>query len=260
MIALYFSPKGRGNHASALLFCTRENRLAFNQKYVKMYTMDDNNVVKKDPFGPSPMSQVYGYKDESGGSGHQGSPDGKRVSHTPFSFIWELSKIIIIALVIVVPIRYFIFQPFIVKGESMVPNFQSGDYLIVDEVSYKLSDPKRGDVVVLRYPLDNSQRFIKRIVALPGETLDIENGKVTITKDGQSVALDEKKYLPASLITEGDVHVTLGDDKYFVLGDNRQFSYDSRRWGVLPREDIVGKAFFRVFPISTMSLINRPNY
>src|SRR3990167_10287745 len=93
--------------------------------------------------------------------------------------VWEFVQVIIIAAIIVLPIRYFVFQPFIVKGDSMVPNFHSGDYLIVDEISYRFSDVKRGDVVVLKYPLDASQRFIKRVVGLPGETLDIKNGKVT---------------------------------------------------------------------------------
>src|SRR3989344_8104354 len=150
---------------------------------------------------------------------------------------WEFIKIIIIALIIVLPIRYFLFQPFIVKGDSMVPNFHSGDYLIVDEISYRFSDPKRGDVVVLKYPLDASQRFIKRVIGLPGETIEIKNGTVTITKNGQNILLDEN-YLPDSLTTDGTVHIDLATEQYFVLGDNRPFSYDSRRWGALGKEDI----------------------
>ncbi len=176
------------------------------------------------------------------------------------SFIWEFLKIIIIAAIIVFPVRYFLFQPFIVKGESMVPNLQSGDYLIVDEISYRIGNPQRGDIVVLKYPLDTTQRFIKRIIGLPGETVEIKNGKITILKDSKNLILDEKKYLPSLLNTDGDVNVTLGTGKYFVLGDNRQFSYDSRRWGILPREDIIGRAVFRVFPISTMSYIAEPSY
>src|SRR5437773_2899227 len=87
-----------------------------------------------------------------------------------FSATWELLKVLIIAAIIVLPIRYFIFQPFIVKGDSMIPNFHSGDYLIVDELSYHLTNPQRGEVVVLKYPLDMTQRFIKRVIGLPGET------------------------------------------------------------------------------------------
>ncbi|MDO8530013.1 MAG: signal peptidase I [bacterium] len=173
---------------------------------------------------------------------------------------WDFVKIIIIAALIVLPIRYFIFQPFIVKGESMVPNFHSGDYLIIDEISYAFGNPQRGDVVVLKYPLDPSQRFIKRIVGLPGETVQVKDGMITISKDGNTFVLDEKKYLPDLASTDGDVNLTLGEDKYFVLGDNRQFSYDSRRWGALPEKDIIGKALFRVFPIKQISLFVAPAY
>lgn len=175
---------------------------------------------------------------------------------------WEIAKIIIIAALIVLPIRYFLFQPFIVKGESMIPNFHENDYLIVDEISYRLGDPQRGDVVVLKYPLDATQRFIKRIVGLPGETVEIKDGKVFITtRIGELIALDESDYLASSVATtDGSAKLVLGEEKYFVLGDNRQFSYDSRRWGSLPKEDIVGKAVFRVFPLSDMSFVKDPTY
>lgn len=183
-----------------------------------------------------------------------------KVPNRYLSTIWEFLKIVIIAVVIVLPIRYFLFQPFIVKGESMVPNFQSGDYLIVDEISYRIKGFRRGDVVVLKYPLDLSQRFIKRIIGLPGETIEIKDGEITISKDGKSLTLNEKKYLPKLLTTDGNVHTTLSSDQYFVLGDNRQFSYDSRRWGALPKEDIIGRALFRILPIQTMSYIAEPSY
>ncbi|KKP43677.1 MAG: Signal peptidase I [Parcubacteria group bacterium GW2011_GWA2_33_14] len=176
------------------------------------------------------------------------------------SFVWEFLKIVIIAAVIVLPIRYFLFQPFIVKGDSMVPNLQSGNYLIIDEISYRFKEPNRGDVVVLNYPLDNTQRFIKRIIGLPGEVVEIKNGKVTISKNGEKIVLDETSYLPEDLMTDGNVYITLKDSQYFVLGDNRQFSYDSRKWGILPKEDIIGKAAIRLFPITSVSFINSPNY
>lgn len=199
--------------------------------------------------------------------GTQTNQDLKNTNSKPkgikkYAFLaWEFLKIIIIVLIIVLPIRYFLFQPFIVKGESMVPNFQSGDYLIVDEISYRFSNPKRGDVVVLKYPIDTTQRFIKRIIGLPGEAIEIKGGKVIIiSSDGENLMLDESKYLPQLKDTEGNVKVTLGDDKYFVLGDNRQFSYDSRRWGVLPREDIIGRAIFRLYPISSISYLPEPAY
>src|SRR3989344_3549579 len=135
-----------------------------------------------------------------------------------------------------------------------------GNYLIIDEISYRFKEPNRGDVVVLNYPLDNTQRFIKRIIGLPGEVVEIKNGKVTISKNGEKIVLDETSYLPEDLMTDGNVYITLKDSQYFVLGDNRQFSYDSRKWGILPKEDIIGKAAIRLFPITSVSFINSPNY
>ncbi len=126
---------------------------------------------------------------------------------------WEFVKIIIIALIIVLPIRYFLFQPFIVRGDSMVPNFHTGDYLIVDEISYRFKQFERGDVVVLKFPLDTSQRFIKRVIGLPGETVEVKDGRVTIIKDGASTLLDERKYLPDPLMTNREISIALGKDK-----------------------------------------------
>jgi len=177
-------------------------------------------------------------------------------------FAWELFKIAVIAFVIVAPIRYFLFQPFIVNGESMQPNFKSGDYLIIDEISYRFSEPQRGDVVVFKtdfIPNYYGQRFIKRIIGLPGETINIANGQVQIVKDEKTVVLDEK-YLPTDLKTYPDVKTNLKSDEYFVLGDNRQYSYDSRFWGVVPKKDIIGKAFLRIFPVAALSQISNPAY
>jgi len=176
-----------------------------------------------------------------------------------FSFVWELAKIALIALVIVAPIRYFLFQPFIVKGESMSPNFESGDYLIVDEISYRFSEPQRGDVIVFNYPKDTTQRFIKRIIGLPGETVNVSNGEVKITSNDAETVLDET-YLPNNLKTYGDVNIVLAVDEFFVLGDNREYPFDSRAWGIVPRKDIIGKALLRIFPMAALSHITAPNY
>lgn len=175
------------------------------------------------------------------------------------SFAWEVFKIAILALVIVLPIRYFLFQPFIVKGESMDPNFQSGDYLIVDEITYRFSEPQRGDVIVFKYPKDTTQKFIKRVIGLPGEKLLVKDGQITITQGDKNFVLIEK-YLPENLKTYGDVEVTLGPDEFFVLGDNREYSYDSRAWGKVPRQDIIGKAFLRIFPLAALSQIPKIAY
>jgi signal peptidase I len=175
------------------------------------------------------------------------------------SFAWELAKIALIALVIVLPIRYFLFQPFIVKGESMAPNFENGDYLIVDEISYRFSGPQRGDVVVFNYPKDKTQRFIKRVIGLPGETMQVEDGNINII-NGQELFQLNENYLPEDLKTYGDITLSLSADEYFVLGDNRDHSFDSRAWGVVPKKDIIGKAFLRIFPITSLSSISQPAY
>jgi len=175
-------------------------------------------------------------------------------------FIWEIVKIVIIALLIVVPIRYFIFQPFFVKGQSMEPNFSSGDYLIVDEITYRFRPPQRGEVVVFKYPDDPSQRYIKRIIGLPGETIEIEEGKVIIYNKEGGRMLEESGYLSSSVFTSGNLRLTLGGNEYFVLGDNRIASADSRRWGPLPQENIVGRALIRVWPFVVFAKIEAPNY
>jgi len=176
------------------------------------------------------------------------------------SFTWETAKIIIIALLIVVPIRYFVFQPFFVKGQSMDPNFENGDYLIVDELSYKFRSPERGEVVVFKYPNDTSQRYIKRIIGLPEETVEIQGGKIIISNSKGREVLDEKRYLPSSVLTVGDANVTLGPKEYFVLGDNRLASSDSRRWGLLPADDIIGRVLLRAWPLSSLTAFSAPNY
>ena len=176
-----------------------------------------------------------------------------------FSFIWETAKIIIIALLIVAPVRYFVFQPFFVKGQSMDPNFENGDYLIVDELSYKFRAPERGEVVVFKYPNDPSQRYIKRIIGLPGETVEIQNGKIMISKAGEKITLDEK-YLSPSNLTLGDTSAVLGAKDYFVLGDNRLASSDSRRWGALPEKNIIGRVFLRAWPLFELTAFGAPDY
>ncbi len=184
--------------------------------------------------------------------------------------VWDFLKIVLIALVIIVPIRYFVFQPFIVSGSSMEPNFQNGEYLIIDELSYHFKDPKRGEVVVMRYPRDDKQYFIKRIIGLPGEKVKIADGKVTIFNEDNpgGVTLNES-YLPNQgltyphdmvLIGESKVLI-LGNDEYFMMGDNRLASSDSRDWGPLERKDMVGKVFVRVLPLNEFKLFTgRPQY
>lgn len=176
------------------------------------------------------------------------------------SFFWEILKIIIIALVIVVPIRYFLFQPFIVRGASMEPSFHSGDYLIIDEISYRFWQPQRGEVIVFKYPKAPSQRYIKRIIGLPGEIIEIKEGQIFVSRDNETQVLDESFYFPEPLITPGNISMSLTENEYFVLGDNRAFSSDSRHWGSLAGEYIIGRAFFRAWPPQAFAKIAIPLY
>lgn len=160
----------------------------------------------------------------------------------------EILHFAAIALLIVLPVRWFIAQPFIVSGASMEDTFHNNEYLIVDQLSYRLDDPKRGDVIVFRYPRDHSKFFIKRVIGLPGETVVIDGQSVTIinAEHPEGLKLSE----PYAAIGEKDnqTRQTLAENEYFVLGDNRDHSSDSRVWGVLKRDEIVGRAFLRLFP------------
>lgn len=167
----------------------------------------------------------------------------------------EIIRFSIIALIIVVPISMFVAQPFIVSGASMEETFQSGEYLIVDQVSYHLHDPARGDVIVFRYPKDPSKYFIKRIIGLPGDTVKIEGSTVTIVNEQNpnGFVIDEpyiKSMSPDNHLTE-----KLGAREYFVMGDNRDRSSDSRAWGILTEDRIIGKAFLRLFPPSALDVM-----
>ena len=170
------------------------------------------------------------------------------------SSLLDTIKFIVLALIIVTPIRMFIAQPFIVSGSSMDPTFATGQYLIVDELSYHLGDPKRGDVIILRYPNDTKKFFIKRVIGLPHETVEIQNGTVTIknTEHPEGFAMSEPyiKYTKNDTMTK-----MLGEGEYFVMGDNRAASSDSRYWGVVPRDLVVGRALVRLLPIASAAVL-----
>ncbi len=177
------------------------------------------------------------------------------VRHSFSTEVLETIRFIIIALIIVVPIRLFIAQPFIVSGASMDPTFASGQYLIVDELSYRLGDPVRGDVIVFKYPRNPKQYFIKRLIGLPGETVTInEKGIVTIQDSKGTVIITMNE--PYVKFTKADSLTTiLGSGEYFMAGDNRAGSFDSRDWGAVPRENIIGRAFIRLLPLPTIDFL-----
>lgn len=194
---------------------------------------------------------VFSHQEPPTDTSHTENVDSVRKEHP----LAEIVRFSIIAILIVIPIRMFIAQPFIVSGASMDETFESGQYLIVDQVSYYFEEPSRGDVIIFRYPRDPSKFFIKRIIGLPGDTVTIENSVVTITntEHPDGFVLDEPyiaSMQPAPKMTE-----ILGDREYFVMGDNRDQSSDSRSWGVLQEERIVGRALLRLFPPSVVDYL-----
>lgn len=186
---------------------------------------------------------------------------GDQVKGQIKEFFWETIKVIIISLVIIIPVRYFLIQPFYVKGASMEPNFYDHEYLIIDEISYRLDKPQRGDVVVFRPPNNPSQFYIKRIIGLPGETIKIEQGKIIIInpENPQGFRLSEQIYLPNTQ-TQGSQQVTLGPDQYYLLGDNRSSSLDSRIFGPVKKDNIIGRVWIRGWPFSRITVFNDQSY
>lgn len=169
--------------------------------------------------------------------------------------LMESFRFALIAILIIVPIRLFIAQPFIVSGASMDETFSDGQYLIVDQLTYYFNDPSRGDVVIFRYPRDPSQHFIKRVIGLPGDTITIKDTVVTITNEEHptGITIDEPyitEMSPAAPFTK-----ILEEGQYFVMGDNRDHSSDSRAWGILPEERIVGRAWLRLIPPSNIGYL-----
>ncbi len=173
-----------------------------------------------------------------------------------FRWIFDLIKSVAIALIIVIPIRMFIFQPFIVRGESMHPNFENNDYIIVDQISYRFKEPVRGEIVIFYLKDNPNQRFIKRIIGLPGEEIEIKNNQVIISNNG----VLKESYIPSSYETISDKIISLGENEYFVLGDNRPASYDSRRFGLITKENIIGRALINISFFKSVSLIRLPEY
>lgn len=176
-------------------------------------------------------------------------------------FIWEIAKVVLISLAIIVPIRYFLFQPFFVRGASMEPNLLNGDYLIIDEISYRFNQPERGDIVVFRFPDDPKQFFIKRIIALPGETVELAKDKIIIrSAERPSGFVLEESYLEEGQLTVGTLRMRLDDNEYFVMGDNRIQSSDSRRWGAVNESFIIGKAILRAWPFGEFGTLEAAHY
>ncbi|MBX4195380.1 signal peptidase I [Candidatus Parcubacteria bacterium] len=163
----------------------------------------------------------------------------------------EWVKFAIIAALIVIPFRRYVAQPFVVEGASMDPTFHNSEYLVVDELTYHFKTPERGSVLIFRYPKDPSKYFIKRVIGLPGETVRIDRGRVTVVNQEypEGFVLDE----PYVKLTKDDSGVyTLESGEYFVMGDNRAGSADSRMWGSVPEANIIGRPIIRLWPFAIL--------
>jgi signal peptidase I len=178
-----------------------------------------------------------------------------------FTSLVEIIKVVAIVFLSALVIRTFVFQPFVVEGSSMERNFHHGEYLFIEKLSYKFKDPKRGDVVVFRYPRDVRYNYIKRVVGLPGETVQIKGGRVFVngTELHETYLTPEQETLVDNN-RELNYEVTLNEDNYFVLGDNRSHSSDSREWGPLQARYIVGRSALVMYPHSSFRAIASPDY
>lgn len=168
-------------------------------------------------------------------------------------FFSELFKVIVISALIIVPIRHFVVKPFYVKGESMKPTFENHEYLLIDEISYRFHEPKRGEVIVFKYPRDPKEYYIKRVIGLPGDEVVISGGRVQVKRDNE-VVLANEAYLNEKVITGGDFDVLVPENNYFMMGDNRPASQDSRSFGTVDEGFIVGRVWLRAWPFSRFSI------
>jgi signal peptidase I len=207
----------------------------------------------------------------------EGGIDEEEVSDPGFwrnawSSFFELLKVLVFAAIIIIPVKTFFFQPFFVEGASMEPSFSGGDYLIVNEFGYKTTDVRLGDnldfsvkpfrelsrfdAVVFKYPRNPSQYFIKRIIGLPGETVQIKSSQITIynAEHPTGFLLDDKMFLSPRTVTAETITTELKSHEYFVMGDNRPNSYDSRAIGPIPEDKIIGRVSVRVWPFTGASV------
>lgn len=189
-----------------------------------------------------------------------------RVVNSISGIFLDFIETVVIGLSLFLVVYLFLMQPHQVNGQSMVPTFQNGDYLLTDKVSYRLGEPVRGDVIIFHAPPaancpeGTGCDFIKRVLGLPGEVVEVKDNGIFI--NGEKLY---ESYLPESYHTEAGAYsrdrvITLGPNEYFAVGDNREHSSDSRAWGPITRDEIVGRAFFRYWPSESMGVIEHHRY
>ena len=177
-----------------------------------------------------------------------------------YSFLIDTLETILLVGAVFLVIYIFLFRPFEVKGDSMYPSFHDGEYVLTNLITLRLSDPKRGDVVVFKSPVEDDKDFIKRVIAASGDTVSVQDEQVLVNGE----ILDQSKYLsnavetnPGSFLEEGEV-VVVPEDQYFVMGDNRPYSSDSREWGFVAKGNLIGISFFVYWPLNKMGRIENP--
>jgi len=197
------------------------------------------------------------------------NPGGENHVVSFLSFFFDLIKTFIIVMLIAFAIRYFVIQPFVVDGDSMLPNFVNNEYLIAEKISYDFVTPTRGDVVIFRYPKNTQIIYIKRVIGLPGEVVEIKDGNIYIAESPKTTAEKLKEDYSAGNVKTNVYNenfkdqvfkVALGENEYFVLGDNREHSSDSREWGILPRANIIGRVWLTVTPLDRLQLHKHIKY
>ena len=177
------------------------------------------------------------------------------------AFFLDVLEIVVFAIAFFLFLYLLVFQPHKIKGASMEPNFHDGQYLLTDKVTYRIREPKRGDVIVFKAPGLEGEEFIKRIIGIPSEKISIKESKVYLNNK-----LLEEEYLPSDRLSVGSLFLnegetlTVPEDQYFVMGDNRQHSSDSRSWGFVPKDDISGRAWFIYWPINTIGTVEAVSY
>ncbi|MFH1482428.1 MAG: signal peptidase I [Patescibacteria group bacterium] len=180
-----------------------------------------------------------------------------------FIFVFDFIKVVLISLAIIIPIRYFLIQPFYVRGASMEPNFYDSEYLIIDEISYRFHEPKRGDIIVFKYPRNPQEYFIKRVVGLPNEKIQVKDGEIHIFNKEHPLGIKiDEPYLANGVKTNGtdDDIISLSNDEYYVFGDNRNFSKDSRSFGPVNKSFVVGRVLLRGWPFDRVNLFSTQQY
>lgn len=173
--------------------------------------------------------------------------------------IFDFLQSIVVVMAIMVMVYLFIMSPQEISGQSMYPTFENGEYILTNKIEYKLHEPQRGDVIVFKSPRNKDIDYIKRIIALPGDTLSLQEGKYYL--NGKKLAenfLSPDLYTFAGSYLQENIEVTIPSGTYFVSGDNRPHSLDSREFGPIPKEDIIGKALIRYWPVDRAGLIKNP--